>query len=71
MNDVQNYIRGGYAYYRYKGFSHSSSISMILLSSLGFILQCYPCCVDFLQAFYGYIVICCFAKNVKNTSLIL
>ena len=34
---VRNFIVGGYAYYRKKGFGHSGSVSMILLSSLGFV----------------------------------
>ncbi len=33
---VRNFIVGGYAYYRKKGFGHSGSVSMVLLSSLGF-----------------------------------
>jgi hypothetical protein len=34
---VRNFIVGGYAYYRKKGFGHSGSVSMVLLSSLGFV----------------------------------
>lgn len=31
MNDVQNYICGGYAYYRYKGFYFDNVTHVVLI----------------------------------------
>lgn len=38
MEFFRSFIVGGYAYYRKKGFGHSGSVSMLLFSSLGFVL---------------------------------
>ncbi len=37
MYYFRSYIVGGYAYYRSKSFGHSGAVSMVLLSSLGFV----------------------------------
>jgi hypothetical protein len=37
MYYFRSFTVGGYAYYRSKSFGHSGAVSMVLLSSLGFI----------------------------------